>query len=152
MLWAWPDDVASTASTQSNLLSRTPPSFPFPFPLHVADNHSKLHKCMANKCEASERSSRKPPGAARHCRCQSRCRCWASILASTHHVRFGALGLDTHSHTHTHKHSRLQLQIKATSLGIQMQTASSEKACHAPEPRYTLGISLGCFRLEFQPL
>lgn len=78
-----------------------PAPSPFPFPLHFADNHSKLHKCMANKCEASERSSRKPPGAARHCRCQSRCRCWASILASTHHVRFGALGLDTQSHTHT---------------------------------------------------
>lgn len=59
MLWAWPDDVASSAFAPCN-----PHAIALPTPRHIADNHSKLHKCMTNKCEANERSSRQPPGAA----------------------------------------------------------------------------------------
>lgn len=137
MLWAWPDDAASTASAQSNLLS-PPSTFPQPIPLRVADNHSKLHKCMANKCEASERSSRKPPGAARHCRCQNRCRCRASILAPTHHVRFSALGLDTHSRTNAPVCS---CKLKQHRFAFKCKRRAAKKLTHTTQIEKPLSLS-----------
>lgn len=55
MLWAWPDDVASTASTQSNLLSRTLPFLPLPLPTTTANciNAWQINARQANAAAAS---------------------------------------------------------------------------------------------------